>query len=207
MKKTLLNITLFVLVIFLSNCSGFSKSGANSKQNNQIEKKYSTKTPVQSNDAEHSDYIIGKVIGIIDGDTYDLLINENQTVRIRMEGIDAPEKGMPYYQVAKKHLSDLCCNKELIFVQTQKSDSNNRLIGFSYLDTGVELSHEMVKVGLAWHFKKFNNDEDLADLELDAKKNKRGLWQNDDPMSPWENRKLHRQGKSTKELFKYLDGM
>ena len=124
-----------------------------------------------------------------------------------MEGIDAPEKGMPYYQVAKKHLSDLCCNKELIFVQTQKSDSNNRLIGFSYLDTGVELSHEMVKVGLAWHFKKFNNDEDLADLELDAKKNKRGLWQNDDPMSPWENRKLHRQGKSTKELFKYLDGM
>jgi micrococcal nuclease len=44
----------------------------------------------------------GKIIGVLDGDTYDILMAGNQTIRIRMEGIDAPEKGMPFYQKSKK---------------------------------------------------------------------------------------------------------
>ena len=53
----------------------------------------------------------GRVIKIIDGDTYDIILTGNQTERIRMEGIDAPEKGMPFYQVSKKYLGELCFNK------------------------------------------------------------------------------------------------
>ncbi len=57
--------------------------------------------------------ITGKVISITDGDTYDILLDGDKTIRIRMEGIDAPEKGMPYYQVAKKYLGNLCFEKSI----------------------------------------------------------------------------------------------
>lgn len=160
------------------------------KQNNENSATNSTK-----------EYAIGKVVAIIDGDTYDLLVNGNQTVRIRMEGIDAPERGMPYYQVAKKHLSDLCFSKLVKFIPTKEPDSHNRLIGFTYLDNGVELSHEMLKAGLAWHFKKYNSDQDLSELEIKARNSRIGLWQNENPMPPWNNRKLHRQGISTKNMY------
>ena len=57
------------------------------------------------NNESHSE--TGQVVGIIDGDTYEILIDGHQTQRIRMEGIEAPKKGMPFYDVAKKYLSDL----------------------------------------------------------------------------------------------------
>ena len=57
--------------------------------------------------------ITGKVIAIIDGDTYDALLLSNKTIRLSMEGIDAPEKGMPFYQKSKKYLTDLCFVKQV----------------------------------------------------------------------------------------------
>jgi len=143
----------------------------------------------------------GKVIGIIDGDTYDILIGGNSTIRVRMEGIDAPEKGMPYYKVAKNHLSELCFGKQVILKNISK-DNHDRTLAFSYLEDGTELSHEMIKAGLAWHFKKYNSDSKLAELEMEAKKSKIGIWTDDNPMPPWENRALHRSGVSTKDSFK-----
>lgn len=149
---------------------------------------------------EMSSDISGKVIAIIDGDTYDVLIEGNKTLRIRMEGIDAPERGMPFYQVSKKYLGQLCF-KKTVRLEINDEDSRNRKIAFAFLDDGRELSHEMVKAGLAWHFKKYNSDEDLALLEKEAKENKRGLWIDESPMPPWVNRSLHRQGISTKDSF------
>ena len=57
--------------------------------------------------------ISGKVIAIIDGDTYDVLIHDNKTIRIRMEGIDAPERGMPFFRKSKDYLAKLCFNKNI----------------------------------------------------------------------------------------------
>lgn len=142
----------------------------------------------------------GKVIGIIDGDTYDILMEGNKKVRIRMEGIDAPEKGMPFCNKAKEYLSGLCFQK-YIRLDIHKTDSNGRHIAFSYLDDGTELSHEMIKAGFAWHFKKYNSDPDLALLEIKARESRIGLWTDDSPMPPWEIRSLHRKGISTKYLF------
>ena len=59
------------------------------------------------------DYISGTVVSIIDGDTYDLLLKGNRKIRVRMEGIDAPEKGMPFYKVSKNYLAQLCFNKKV----------------------------------------------------------------------------------------------
>lgn len=140
-----------------------------------------------------------KVIGIIDGDTYDVLIDQ-RPVRIRMYAIDAPERGMPYNKVAKKYLSDLIFGKMVRLVQTD-IDKNGRIVAKTYLPDGREASTEMLKAGYAWHFKKYDTNTQLAQLEITARKNRLGLWAEKDPLSPWEVRKMHRNGQSTKELF------
>lgn len=139
----------------------------------------------------------GVVIKIIDGDTYDILLSSHTTVRIRMEGIDAPEKGMPFYRVAKNYLGKLCFQKT-VRLDILNKDMHGRTVAYSYLDDGTELSHEMVKAGLAWHFKKYSNDSILSKLEIEAKNSKLGLWADAHPMPPWEDRRLHREGISTK---------
>ena len=208
MNKKFVKWALFLLAISLTSCSGCSRSGIKKNKYKQsenvlgteIQTNIKTETNETSEDSETTDFTIGKVIAIIDGDTYDLLINGNQTVRIRMEGIDAPERGMPFYKVSKNFLGALCFNKQVKFIPTKEPDSHNRLIGFTYLDNGAELSHEMVKAGLAWHFKRFNSDQDLSELEIEARNAKLGLWSEINPMPPWKNRKLHRQGISTKAI-------
>lgn len=144
--------------------------------------------------------LTGKVIAIQDGDTYDLLLDNNTTQRIRMEGIDAPEKGMPFYKTSKQYLASLCFGKQ-VTVKVTGDGGSGRLLGFTYLEDGSELSHAMLKAGMAWHFKKYNDDPDLAQLETTARKMKTGLWVDPKPMAPWDNRSLHREGISTKDSF------
>ena len=144
--------------------------------------------------------ITGKVISVIDGDTYDILLSENRTIRIRMEGIDAPEKGMPFYNLSKRYLSERCFNKNVTVLITGK-DEYNRFLAKTYLTNEIELSQEMIKSGLAWHFKKYNSEIILSRLEEEARNLKKGLWIDERPMAPWENRSLHRQGISTKDSF------
>lgn len=139
-----------------------------------------------------------KVIGVGDGDTYDILVNKTK-VRIRMNAIDAPERGMPYYQVSKKHLYALIFNK-MVNVEVIEKDRHGRIIANTYLDT-LDISAEMLKNGMAWHYKKYNQTKLYSQLEIDAKKNKFGLWQDKNPIAPWEIRKIRRSGRSTKDLF------
>ncbi len=156
--------------------------------------------PPSTETMDSGEIIEGKVIGIIDGDTFDLLNDSNRTCRIRMEGIDAPEKGMPFYQVSKKYLGSLCFGQR-VAVKVTQTESGNRKIGFTFLSSGIELSHEMIRAGLAWHFVKYNSDRDLAALEQEARQERRGLWKDPHPLPPWEIRKIRRSGQSTKELF------
>lgn len=172
---------IWFLLLFISIIACTSKSGKNPSL-----KKGST--------------VIGKVISIVDGDTYDVLIQDNKTIRVRMEGIDAPEKGMPFYQKSKKYLSDLCFGKQIKFKVTGV-DNHERILAYSFLEDGKELSQEMIKDGLAWHFKKYNSDQELSEFEIEARNLRKGLWIDENPMSPWENRKLHRNGISTKDSF------
>lgn len=171
--------------------------------NSQSGKRY--RSDVNKDDFQNSikneNIIYGKVVKIVDGDTYDLLINGSKTLRIRMEGIDAPEKGMPFYRVSKDYLGSLCFQKQVRLEKTSMDKRNNRIVGFTYLGDERELGHEMIKAGLAWHFKKYNSDLDLAELENEAREAKRGLWVDDNPMDPTRNRDLHKQGISTKDSF------
>lgn len=177
-KKTLL-FSILLLVIFSGCNSSSDKKSSSFKKGKEIK---------------------GEVVSIIDGDTYDLLVNGNQTIRIRMEGIDAPERGMPFYKKAKNYLGDLCFEQEITVKITGK-DKYKRILAYSYLNDGRELGQEMIKAGLAWHYKKYNSNKTLSKLEQEAKDNKRGLWIYENPMAPWTNRSLHGQGISTKDSF------
>ena len=127
------------------------------------------------------------VVKIIDGDTYDVILDGEQT-RIRMEGIDAPERGMDYYKVSKEYLGEICNNQKVKVVGAKK-DRYGRLLAKTYLEDGREVGEEMVKAGMAWHFKKYSTDPVLARLENEAKNNRRGLWAIDNPIPPWKFRK------------------
>ena len=142
-----------------------------------------------------------KVIKIIDGDTFDVLIN-NKPQRVRVDAIDAPEKGMPFYKVSKNYLGSLCF-KKLIRLKKVDEDRYGRWVCRGYTEEGLDLSVEMIKVGLAWHYKKHSTDKELAILEENARVNKMGLWSEPLSLPPWEVRAMHRQGISTKERFEH----
>ena len=147
-----------------------------------------------------NNFVSGQVIKVIDGDTYDLLLKDKTTIRVRMDGIDAPENGMPYAKKATQYLGDLCKNQTVRIVK-DNVDRYGRTLSYSYLKDGRELSREMLKAGYAWHYKEYNSDPELATLEEKARQAKRGLWKDKNPMAPWEIRKMRRQGISTKDMF------
>jgi endonuclease YncB( thermonuclease family) len=139
-----------------------------------------------------------KVIGIVDGDTYDILVDKTK-IRIRMDAIDAPERGMPYYKVAKRHLSDLIFGK-FPTIEITDVDHHGRYIAKTIIDD-LDVSGDMIKSGLAWHYKEHNDNKEYANYEIEARNNSLGLWLDKNPYKPWEIRKLHREGVSTKNLF------
>ena len=134
----------------------------------------------------------GKVIKIVDGDTYDILLKNNIAKRIRMEGIDAPERGMPFYKVAKDYLGDLCFG-EIVHIKQTSTDRYGRTIAKTYLANGSEVGLLMVRAGVAWHYKKYSIDALLANAEIEARKKRIGLWVDETPIAPWEWRKTKKQ--------------
>lgn len=139
----------------------------------------------------NKDSISGHVVKIIDGDTYDIVLNGKQT-RVRMFGIDAPERGMDYFKVAKEYLGELCMN-QVIRIEMMNTDRYGRTVAKSFLPDGRELGAEMIKAGMAWHFKRYSDDELLAQLEIKARENRIGLWQVKNPTPPWNYRKRKKE--------------
>lgn len=133
----------------------------------------------------------GIVVSVLDGDTYDLKTSDNQRLRIRMEGIDAPERGMPYYKASRDYLSQMCAGKK-VRARWLKKDRNGRLLAWTYLPDGRELSRDMLRTGWAWHFTKYNSDPSLAALQTAARQRRTGLWADPRPVAPWDYRKMKR---------------
>ena len=128
-----------------------------------------------------------KVVGIKDGDTFKVLYN-NSEITIRLNHIDCPEKNQPYGKNAKWKASDLCFGKIVKIVSNGKKDRYKRLIAEVYFNN-ININKELVKNGLAWHFKKYSSDVEYAKLERQARKSKVGLWQEKNPIAPWDWRK------------------
>lgn len=132
--------------------------------------------------------IIGKVIGVSDGDTITILDElDKGRFRIRLFGIDCPEKSQDFGQVAKKHLSSLIFGK-IVKVKFREIDRYGRIVGKVSLD-GIDINLEMLKAGLAWHYKRYDNTPEYAEVESKAKEKGIGLWKQPNPIPPWNFRR------------------
>jgi endonuclease YncB( thermonuclease family) len=100
----------------------------------------------------HSDTLQGHVVGVTDGDTITLLDTSKTQYKIRLAGIDAPEKKQPFGQRSKESLSGLAYGREL-YVEWFKKDRYGRTIGKLMTAQGQDINLEQIKLGMAWHYK------------------------------------------------------
>jgi micrococcal nuclease len=135
--------------------------------------------------------INGKIVGVTDGDTVKLLTADFTEIKVRLEGIDCPEKNQAFGQKAKQYASDLCFDKQVTLQKTGE-DKYGRTLGYIILPDGRNLNKEILKAGYAWHYKRYNQSRELAELEEQAKASKKGLWSDPNPVVPWDFRKLSR---------------
>jgi endonuclease YncB( thermonuclease family) len=135
----------------------------------------------------------GKVIKIVDGDTFDVLINNNSTIRIRMNGIDCPERKQDYYQVCKDALAKFIFSKNVQLVAHGKDRYQRTIADVFYKNENINVA--MIENGFAWHYKKYSSNERMAKAEQNARIKRTGLWKMKDPMAPWDFRKLSKTKK------------
>lgn len=135
----------------------------------------------------------GVVVGVSDGDTITVLDTDKAQHKVRLTGIDAPEKKQAFGMQSKKSLSDLVINKN-VSVQSDKKDRYGRELG-KILMGDVDINLEQIKSGMAWHYKKYEGTQSLEDrvnygyAEGMARAMKRGLWSDDKQIPPWGWRK------------------
>lgn len=140
--------------------------------------------------------ISGRVVAIADGDTLTVLDSGNQPHKIRLAGIDAPEKAQPFGQRSKQHLSDLAFNR-LVTVEWNKLDRYGRTIG-KVLVNGQDVNLEQINAGMAWWYEKYRKEQSEQDQhiysaqEAEARRKRVGLWVESAPIAPWDWRKMRR---------------
>jgi endonuclease YncB( thermonuclease family)/methylphosphotriester-DNA--protein-cysteine methyltransferase len=132
--------------------------------------------------------IEGKVVNVHDGDTITVLDSAGKKFHIRLQGIDAPEIKQAYGPESQKNLERMVMGRQVTIVWT-KVDKYRRTVGTIMLD-GKDMNIEQVKAGLAWHFKKYADEQEPQDrvtyakAEADARAVKLGLWQDPNPTPP-----------------------
>lgn len=126
-----------------------------------------------------------RVIAVIDGDTLDVA-GDDGSRRIRVAGIDSPERRQPWGERSKRALADRVLHKE-VRINAVATDRYGRTVGEIYADD-VCVGCELVREGHAWVYRAFTDDPTLLELEAEARSSRRGLWSlpEDERVPPWE---------------------
>ena len=138
----------------------------------------------------NADTLLGKVINVADGDTITVLDDTHTQHKIRLTGIDAPEKRQAFGNVSRLSLAEQVAGQS-VAVEWAKVDKYGRKLG-KVLLAGLDSNLVQVKRGLAWHYKQYQREQSPADqqsyaaAEIEARATKLGLWRDADPMPPWE---------------------
>jgi len=146
----------------------------------------------------------GLIVHVADGDTVTLLVQKQQ-IRIRVAGIDAPEKAQPFGNRSKQNLEKLTHSREAI-ADCPKKDKYGRYVCKVYVqphqcsdcEKTLDAGLEQIRAGFAWWYRAYANEQSAEDRELyeqaenDARLHKRGLWVGDNPLPPWEWRRKWR---------------
>jgi endonuclease YncB( thermonuclease family) len=134
--------------------------------------------------------ISGKVVRVMDGDTIEIL-NNRVTYKIRLAGIDCPEKKQAYGMKAKAFTSGMVFGAH-VTARVDTKDRYGRYVASVLLQNGKNLNYELLKSGLAWHYKQYSKSQIMAAMETTAKRKRLGLWAEKNPIPPWEFRKMKR---------------
>ena len=140
--------------------------------------------------AASAETVTGLVVGIADGDTITVLDRTKTRHKVRLAGIDAPEKSQPFGQAAKKHLSDRVVNKD-VTLECGKTDKYRRDVCVVMID-GQDATLPMLANGLAWWYRMYQKEQtrqqraDYEAAEAIAKAGKVGLWRDAEPTPPWD---------------------
>ena len=132
--------------------------------------------------------LVGTVVGISDGDTIKVLDSNKKEHKIRLMGIDAPEKKQNFGSASKQALSNYIYQREVTF-EYKKKDRYQRILGKVILDK-QDVCLAMISDGMAWHYKDYEKEQSKTDrdlysqAELKAREAKRGLWQDSKAIKP-----------------------
>ena len=149
--------------------------------------------------------ITGIVVSVTDGDTIKVLDENSNQHKVRLTGIDAPERGQPFGQASKKYLTALVSGKE-VFVESNKNDRYGRVLGKVWVQPAdcpscgktLDINHAQLLAGMAWWYRYYAKQQSAEDrgryesAEDEAKARDRGLWSVPDPVNPYDWRKGRR---------------
>jgi endonuclease YncB( thermonuclease family) len=167
-----------------------------------------TKKVIDSSTITHQ-VIDGKIVKVSDGDTVTVLVSSSSSsssptpIKIRLLGIDAPEKSQPFGRVCRETLADEIAGKE-VQVQIQSLDRYGRSIGKILLG-GRDINLTQIQKGCAWHYRHYMRNQPPSDRSLYAEEEERarrqglGLWKDSHPEAPWDYRrkKTHFRSRAT----------
>lgn len=131
----------------------------------------------------------GRVVGVTDGDTIIVLDQERRQHKVRIAAIDAPERGQPWSARSRQILARLIQGDDVV-VDGYKTDRWGRIIGTVWRE-GEDVGLGQVILGMAWWYRHFADEQSARDRALytiaeeDARKSRRGLWQDPAPLPPW----------------------
>lgn len=161
MKKTVLFLSLLLILLIILPCHSFAWSG--------------------------------KVVGVADGDTITVLRDKEQ-VRIRLYGVDCPERYQPFSKKAKQFTSEMVFGK-VVEVEPVDIDRYNRLVALVTVFKRLA-NEELINAGFAWVYTRYC-DRPICErwkvLEYGAREARRGLWADPNPIPPWEFRRQERK--------------
>lgn len=141
-----------------------------------------------------------RLIRAADGDSFELKDERNRTVRVRLYGIDAPESAQRFGRQSREHLTRLLEGKNLR-LKTMYLDNYKRSVAIVYLVDGDSLdersvNQRQVQAGMAWVYDYFCTGDICRTWKVEeamARKEKLGLWKDDDPTPPWQWRRSHKR--------------
>lgn len=142
----------------------------------------------QATEAEQPETIPCLVVRVADGDTLTCLLSNKIRIKIRLEEIDAPEMDQPYGLKSKQLLS-LLTDKKLVYLKVSGNDKYNRVLATIYDENMRNINLIMVRMGMAWAYKGYVKDPAYFEAQQLAQQQKIGLWQDPDPIAPYDWRK------------------
>jgi endonuclease YncB( thermonuclease family) len=183
-----LPLTLFLLAAALGAGCAPGGCAANAPARDGASAGRST-TPAAAAPAPFPEVRSAKIVRIRDGDSLVALAGGVE-IDVRLHGIDAPELGQAYGRRARRRAGELAFGKE-VRLDARGTDSWGRRLAEVLLPDGRSLNRELVSEGLAWWYRKYAEDADLASREREARAARRGLWADPAPVPPWAWREAH----------------